>query len=445
MSAIVDDEYFWPELLSEIRRGEVCTVIGSELLSDVDGRSLDDAVARELLDLGRLRGPIEPGLEAAVLAIRADPRQDLARLLWRAIDRVQANWAAPACRQLSEISGLKLLVSLSPTSLLQRSLPNAAEYVHSMNQPGEQDLPGNWMTDGRRHLLYLFGKASPQPGYALNDEDRLEYIRNLIAGDGKKRPTQFLDAIRSRALLILGGGLPDWFLPFLLRATSGSKLSDQSRYCEWLIQQGTDNTGVRFLQLHSPKTIVCSDLPPARFLAELHARWLASEPQQTSSAATAPVHAPETLFFLSYSRGDLATVQVLREQLLQLGAGPHEIWFDQQEIGLGDPWREVILQGISRCRYFIPVISQNTEQRHDAYFRAEWREAHERRSRFFGSGERFILPILIDSPPLAPECYAKVPPDWRREIDFKAAPDGIPSPETRVQLQQLIELARSRG
>ena len=44
---------------------------------------------------------------------------------------------------------------------------------------------------------------------------------------------------------------------------------------------------------------------------------------------------------------------------------------------------------------FIPVISVNTQARHEGYFRIEWELAAER-ARGFAQGVPFILPVVVD-------------------------------------------------
>ena len=72
------------------------------------------------------------------------------------------------------------------------------------------------------------------------------------------------------------------------------------------------------------------------------------------------------------------------------------MWFDADG-GLehGDEWDAKIRRQIKECVLFIPVISANTQSRHEGYFRLEW-ELASQRALSIASGVPFILPVVID-------------------------------------------------
>ena len=51
-------------------------------------------------------------------------------------------------------------------------------------------------------VLYLFGKASASPLYAIHDEDILEFLYTLQGGGAS--PERFLAQLRGRNLLLVG-------------------------------------------------------------------------------------------------------------------------------------------------------------------------------------------------------------------------------------------------
>jgi TolB-like protein/tetratricopeptide (TPR) repeat protein len=97
--------------------------------------------------------------------------------------------------------------------------------------------------------------------------------------------------------------------------------------------------------------------------------------------------------FLSYASQDAEAARRICESLR---AGGVEVWFDADG-GLehGDEWDAKIRRQIKECVLFIPVISANTQARHEGYFRIEWDLAAER-ARGIASGVPFILPVVID-------------------------------------------------
>src|SRR3954470_1055705 len=97
--------------------------------------------------------------------------------------------------------------------------------------------------------------------------------------------------------------------------------------------------------------------------------------------------------FLSYASQDAVAARRICDALR---SGGMEVWFDSDG-GLehGDEWDAKIRKQIKECLLFIPIISANTQARHEGYFRIEWDLAAER-ARGIASGVAFILPIVID-------------------------------------------------
>ena len=79
--------------------------------------------------------------------------------------------------------------------------------------------------------------------------------------------------------------------------------------------------------------------------------------------------------FLSYASQDAQAARRICEALR--GAGI-EVWFDQSELRGGDVWDQKIRQQIRDCVLFVPIISKNTAERGEGYFRLEWGLADQR-------------------------------------------------------------------
>src|ERR1700680_993903 len=108
-----------------------------------------------------------------------------------------------------------------------------------------------------------------------------------------------------------------------------------------------------------------------------------------------PTHAitPAGAVFLSYASQDAEAAQRICEALR---AGGIEVWFDQSELRGGDAWDQAIRKQIKTCALFIPIISQNTHQRAEGYFRLEWKLAVDR-SHLISADKAFLLPVVIDN------------------------------------------------
>ncbi len=134
--------------------------------------------------------------------------------------------------------------------------------------------------------------------------------------------------------------------------------------------------------------------------------------------------------FLSYASQDADAARLICEALRSGGV---EVWFDQ-EGGLehGDEWDAKIRRHIKECVLFIPLISANTQARHEGYFRIEWDLAAER-ARGIAQGIPFILPIVIDG---TREPDALVP-DRFRMVQWTRLPGGAVSQEVKARLLKL--------
>jgi len=134
--------------------------------------------------------------------------------------------------------------------------------------------------------------------------------------------------------------------------------------------------------------------------------------------------------FLSYASQDAEAARRICEALRSAGV---EVWFDA-EGGLehGDEWDGKIRRQIRECVLFIPIISANTQARHEGYFRIEWELAADR-AVGIAAGVPFILPIVIDD---TREPDALVP-DRFRKVQWTRLPQGTVPPEVQARLLKL--------
>jgi TolB-like protein len=123
--------------------------------------------------------------------------------------------------------------------------------------------------------------------------------------------------------------------------------------------------------------------------------------------------------FVSYASQDREAARRLRDALPKFGL---EVWYDESELGGGDAWDQKIRRQIRGCDYFMPLISAQTEARHEGYFRREWRLAVER-TLDMADDHPFLLPVVIDDTDAA---RARVP-DKFFAVQWLKVPDGVPN------------------
>ena len=138
--------------------------------------------------------------------------------------------------------------------------------------------------------------------------------------------------------------------------------------------------------------------------------------------------------FLSYAREDTDAARRIAEALRGFGV---EVWFDQAELHGGDAWDQKIRRQIRECALFVPIVSQQTEERAEGYFRREWKIAIDR-TQDMGSSRAFIVPVVIDG---TKETGADVPEEFMR-YQWTRLSGGTPTPEFVALVKRLLEAPR---
>ena len=120
--------------------------------------------------------------------------------------------------------------------------------------------------------------------------------------------------------------------------------------------------------------------------------------------------------FLSYASQDAEAARRICEALRAAGI---EVWLDQSELRGGDAWDAAIRRQIKTCALFMPIISVNTRERAEGYFRLEWKLAIDR-SHLMAAERPFLVPVVIDG---TREADALVP-DRFCEVQWMHLPEG---------------------
>ena len=130
-------------------------------------------------------------------------------------------------------------------------------------------------------------------------------------------------------------------------------------------------------------------------------------------------HPPRPTVFLSYASEDREAARLLKEAIPAFGL---EVWHDESELGGGEAWDQKIRRQIRECDYFMPLVSAQTEARHEGYFRREWRLAVER-TLDMADDHLFLLPIVIDD---TDQAVARVPEKFL-SVQWLKVPGGRPT------------------
>jgi hypothetical protein len=447
------DENAWEDLLSFIEERRVIPIVGPELLmveTDERPRLLYDWVAERLaakLNVDTRQLPQPYTLNDVVCLFQANRgRREEAYVRLRGVLK-DADFKPPAAlRQLASITDFDLFVSTTFDSLLEGAIN--LERFHGASSTDVLAYAPNRVTDlpaererlARPTVYHLFGRVSASPTYVISDEDLLEYMCALQSEH--LAPEKLFYELEHNHLLLIGSSLTNWVARLFLRMAKRQRLSAPRDVGEVLADDhiSKDEQLVAFLQQVSVHTRIYRGAE--RFVAELYERWQArhggvARASSDSVARFLPParEMPEQAVFISYAREDLAAVQQIKAGLEEAGI---TTWFDIDRLEGGDDYDRKIQRNIARCSYFIPVISHNTERRHEGYFRREWSYALDR-ARNMADGALFILPVALDGV----SAVGATVPERFQALHATALQGGEVTPEFARRLSELTKARRA--
>jgi TolB-like protein len=141
--------------------------------------------------------------------------------------------------------------------------------------------------------------------------------------------------------------------------------------------------------------------------------------------------------FLSYASEDAGAAKCICDALRTAGL---EVWFDQSELRGGDAWDQSIRKRIKTCALFLPVISRNTHDRIEGYFRLEWKLAVDR-SHLIAADQAFLLPVVIDD---TRDDDERVPERFR-EVQWTRLPGGVTPAAFVERVRRLLSGEPAQG
>lgn len=441
----------WDDLLDFIEERRVIPIIGPELLKVETATGpclLYDWIAERLaaklsVDVALLPTPYTIN-DVVCWHLSTHGRREDAYVRVRSVLR-EATFAVPRpLRQLAEITDFDLFVTTTFDGFLEQAI-NEVRFEGAQSTevlayvPNRvADLPTEREKLQRPLVYHLLGRVSASPNYAISDEDLLEFVCALQSEH--LTPEKLFHELEHCHLLIIGSNFSNWLARLFLRMAKRRRLSDPRDVGEVLADDhsGSDERLMSFLHQVSIRTRVFSGAEA--FVDELHRRWMArNKPGGVVPIGAAPQRflppereMPDHAVFISYAREDLAAVQKLKAGLDAAGI---RTWFDVERLEGGDDYDRKIQRNISRCSYFIPVISATTERRLEAYFRREWSYAIDR-ARSIADGAVFILPVCID----ATDPNSAQVPERFRSVHFTRAPGGEVTPDFPVRLKELLHV-----
>jgi hypothetical protein len=350
--------------------------------------------------------------------------------------------------KLAAISPLRLFVSTTFDSFLTHALNqvrfggDAMTRVFAHSPTELQDLPKDLkrardLMDADPPIVYhIMGRLSATPVYSVTQEDFVEFFHSLQSET--HRPPLLFDELNRQSLMILGCRFGGWLTRFLMRMSKGQRLSAGGKN-DYVADIGvsSDDNLVLFLRSFSRATKVYRSGGVLDFVNELHQRWTELHPNTPLSPVPSPprngVARPAEVgaVFLSYASEDRASAESIK---IALEAAGVDVFFDRDDLQLGNDWEAKLRRSIRQCSLFVPVISRCTVVPSRRFFRVEWNLAvDEAQMASFSDEEAFLLPVVIDG---TTPSEADVPARFRA-IQWQSLPAGQATPEFVSRVQQL--------
>lgn len=200
----------------------------------------------------------------------------------------------------------------------------------------DQDIP----IDVERNptIYYLFGNLSlTDTTYLVNETDLLDYIHSYL---GPNAPYKLKTFLKSRYLLTLGCEIPDWTFRFMLYSLKDGNLIDKDGATNSFIGGAVATSGMETdlsFFLHGIKYQSGDEI--REILSQISGKLI---PQNKKT------------IFLSVSSKEYNSVG---KEICNRLSMKFKVWFFPNN---SDPqYWDRIKQGISKCDYFMPVITDN--------------------------------------------------------------------------------------
>lgn len=405
-----ESPFFWLQLLQLLDARQIVPIVGQDLVrvdTESGQKPLTAVLAKQveaLLEVpaGASESPTLNDVACRYLDARG---RDQIADLYAAVKHVLSEYEVavpPALRALASIDAISLYVTTAFDGMLQRAIDETRFGGHrrtrafAYSPERVEDLPAPIADMDGPVVYHLFGRASAVPDYAVTDEDTLEFVHSLQSE--QRRPNLLLDELRSRSLLLIGSGFPDWLTRFFVRIAKRERLLLARSKADVVADERVRNDTelVAFLQHFSAQTRIFSG-SAEEFVMELAERWAAhqqkatdSEPRDAQTLAVEP-HA----IFVSYASEDIDAAARLADALR---AARLPVWFDRRVLEAGDQYERRIRDDIRRCSLFVPVLSHHVLTTGRRFFFREWSIAADT-SLEYGHGRKFIVPCRIDDVP----------------------------------------------
>lgn len=390
----------WNELIDKIIQGEVIPVIGPEFLAKDDE---DDAKwvnpHQELINMLAESKNIVPNHNSfsELLyddAFPASERKDIYDVLGEAFepeiskidsgDMPEETIFRPSelLIKLLRICKFRFVITTSFTPVVEYALkaiygPANVRIMNFSNNPSGNDDIKDTDAIQKPTVYYMFGRVCRQnERYVVNDSDMLSFCRSWLSN----APSTLVSVLKNKYLLILGNNYSDWLCRFIWYSM---KTELQTAPTGLVVNPNANESLLQFMK----RIDAFTQKDPQSVIDKIEKLVTEREKSQEKLKYRKPDM--NTDVFISYSRRDSDIVKKLYDELTAKGL---RVWYDKENLGVGDKFMDEIKLAIKKTRVFIPILTHHIEEEKNQShpYRTEWETATEVASTY---GRNFILPI----------------------------------------------------
>ena len=398
---VTENKRQWDELIDKIIQGEVVPVIGPEFLAKDD----EDANKwvnphQELINMLAETKNITPCHHKSFSellyddAFPASERMDIYNLIGEAFEseiKELDNGKMPEdaifhpsalLMKLLRVCKFRFVITTSFTPVVEYAMKeiygkgNVNVLNFSNNPLGNDDLRD--IDDiYRPTVYYMFGRVCRQSErYVVNDSDMLSFCRSWLSN----APSNLVNVLREKYLLLLGNNYSDWLCRFVWFSMK-TKLKTELK--GMLVNPSANESLLQFMK----RIDAFTQKDPQAVIDKIDT--LVTDRMKCQEKLKYRKPDINTDVFISYSRSDSEIVKKLYDNLATKGL---RVWYDKENLGIGDKFMEEIKLAIKKTRIFIPILTHHIEEeRNQSHtYRTEWQTAIEVASTY---GRNFILPI----------------------------------------------------
>lgn len=370
----------WKVLIEQIFKGNVIPVIGGDMQT-CDGQPVEKIIMKAIASDFGINENINSFSQFVNHRNYNPIRNNIYSLISDKIEnRADVFVPSPLLMKLLETKKFPFVITTSFCPMVENALRkiygDAKVLTFTNDARTNDDIDG--VSDLKKPTAYhIFGKYDDgDRKFVVTDMDMLSFSRSWLAktdSGSNAKPVNLAQALSDKYLLVLGCNYQDWLFRFLWYALKENRLApstSQETIGMLAEKRSEDDELITFLNNSNVFTQI---VDTEGFVEKLILKMNEYEATcQKPSRFDTPEIGSDV--FISYSRADSDMVERFCRKLTDKGLN---VWYDKENLLLGDDFRKEIKKAIKTATLFVPILSQNIKKQYkeEHVYRTEWKWA----------------------------------------------------------------------